>query len=86
MKCKVYMTLYVDEEANILPVSEDMYEEVVTEMIEDVIYDIDGAEIKHIEVKQIRVTNYQQTIKHSFTSHGMLNTLTVKAVSHGAAQ
>jgi|TARA_R100000951_G_C2620363_1_gene174271 hypothetical protein len=53
MKCKVYMTLYVDEEANILPVSEDMYEEVVTEMIEDVIYDIDGAEIKHIEVKQI---------------------------------
>jgi hypothetical protein len=26
---------------------------VVTEMIEDVIYDIDGAEIKHIEVKQI---------------------------------
>ena len=53
MKCKVYMTLYVDEEANILPVSEDMYEEVVTEMIEDVIYDIDGAEIKHIEVKHI---------------------------------
>lgn len=53
MKFKVNMTIDVDEEDNILPVSEDMYEEVVTELIQDIIYDIDGAEIKHIEVKQV---------------------------------
>jgi hypothetical protein len=46
------MLIEVDEEDNILPVAEDMYEEVVTELIQDIIYDIDGAEIKHIEVKQ----------------------------------
>jgi len=53
MKFKVNMTIDVDEEDNILPVSEDMYDEVVTELIQDIIYDIDGAEIKHIEVKQV---------------------------------
>ena len=53
MKFKVNLTIDVDEEDNILPVSEDMYEEVVTELIQDIIYDIDGAEIKHIEVKQV---------------------------------
>jgi len=52
MKFKVNMLIQVDEEDNILPVSEDMYEEVVTELIQDIIYDIDGADIKHIEVKQ----------------------------------
>jgi len=53
MKFRVNMTIDVDEEDNILPVLEDMYEEVVTELIQDIIYDIDGAEIKHIEVKQV---------------------------------
>ena len=53
MKFKVNMTIDVDEEDNILPVSEDMYEQVVTELIQDIIYDIDGAEFKHIEVKQV---------------------------------
>mgnify|MGYP005996322207 FL=1 len=52
MKFKVNMLIEVDEEDNILPVAEDMYEEVVTELIQDIIYDIDGADIKHIEVKQ----------------------------------
>ena len=52
MKFHVHMTLEVDEEDNILPVAEDMYEEVVKELLQDMIYDIDGAEIKSIEVKQ----------------------------------
>ena len=52
MKFRINMLIQVDEEDNILPVAEDMYEEVVTELIQDIIYDIDGAEIKHIEVKQ----------------------------------
>jgi hypothetical protein len=47
------MTLDIDEEGNILPVALDMYEEVVTELIQDIIYDIDGTQIKHIEVKQL---------------------------------
>jgi hypothetical protein len=53
MKFKVNMTIDVDEEDNILPVAEEMYSQVVKEMIQDIIYDIDAAEIKHIEVKQI---------------------------------
>lgn len=52
MKFKVNMLIDIDEEDNILPVAEDMYEEIVTELIQDIVYDIDGAEIKHIEVKQ----------------------------------
>jgi len=52
MKFHIHMTLEIDEEDNILPVAEDMYEEVVTELIQDMIYDIDGADIQHIEVKQ----------------------------------
>jgi len=52
MKFRINMLVDIDEEDNILPVAHDMYEEVVTELIQDIIYDIDGAEIKHIEVKQ----------------------------------
>lgn len=52
MKFRVNMLLDIDEDDNILPVAENMYEEVVTELIQDIVYDIDGAEIKHIEVKQ----------------------------------
>jgi len=52
MKFDIRMTLDVDERENILPTAERMYEEVVTELIQDIIYDIDGAEIKHIEVKK----------------------------------
>jgi|TARA_R110000787_G_scaffold5303_1_gene19446 hypothetical protein len=52
MKFDIRMTLDVDERDNILPIAEEMYEEVVTQLIQDMIYDIDGAEIKHIEVKQ----------------------------------
>jgi hypothetical protein len=52
MKFRVNMLIDIDEEDNILPVAENMYEEVVTELIQDIIYDIDGAEIRHIEVKQ----------------------------------
>jgi len=52
MKFDIRMTIDVDERDNILPTAEEMYEEVVTQLIQDMIYDIDGAEIKHIEVKQ----------------------------------
>lgn len=52
MNFDIRMTLSIDEKENILPISEEMYEEVVSELIQDIIYDIDGAEVKHIEVKQ----------------------------------
>ena len=51
MKFDIKMTIDIDEEDNILPISEDMYEETVEKLIQDVVYDID-AEIKQIEVKQ----------------------------------
>jgi len=51
MKFEIKMTIDIDEEDNILPISEDMYEETVEKLIQDVVYDID-AEIKQIEVKQ----------------------------------
>jgi len=52
MNFDIRMTVSIDERENILPISEEMYEEVVSELIQDIIYDIDGAEVKHIEVKQ----------------------------------
>ena len=51
MKFDIKMTIDIDEEDNILPISEDMYEGTVKQLIQDVVYDID-AEIKQIEVKQ----------------------------------
>ena len=57
MKFDIKMTIDIDEEDNILPISEDMYEQTVKELIQDVVYDID-AEIKQIEVKQ----NHEQLL------------------------
>jgi hypothetical protein len=51
MKFDIRMTIDIDEEDNILPISEDMYEQAVKELIQDVVYDID-AKIKQIEVKR----------------------------------
>ena len=51
MKFDIRMTIDIDEEDNILPISEDMYEQTVRELIQDVVYDIE-AEIKQIEVKR----------------------------------
>ncbi|UAW59203.1 hypothetical protein CRP603_gp36 [Roseobacter phage CRP-603] len=51
MKFDIRMTIDIDEEDNILPISEEMYEETVEKLIQDVVYDID-AEIKQIEVKR----------------------------------
>jgi len=52
MKFDIKMLLEIDEEDNILPVSKDMYEDVVKELVHYIVYDIDGAKIKRIEVKQ----------------------------------
>jgi len=51
MKFDIRMTIDIDEEDNILPIAEEMYEDVVRQLIQDIIYDIDAQIIK-LEVKQ----------------------------------
>jgi hypothetical protein len=53
MQFNIKMTVDIDEEESILPVVEDMYEEAVAELFKDIVYDIDSAVIKKIEVKKI---------------------------------
>ena len=55
MKVKVFLMLDIDEEENILPVDEDT-EEAVQEVIEDLIFDVDG-----MEINSIKVTNDKRT-------------------------
>jgi hypothetical protein len=52
MRFDVKLILEVDEEDNLLPISEEMYEDAIAETIEDLIYDIDGAKLRKIEVKR----------------------------------
>lgn len=52
MKFEVYMLMKIDEESNLLPISEDMYEEAMEDLIRDIVYDMDGAEVLKMEVKQ----------------------------------
>tara|TARA_R110001606_G_scaffold174099_2_gene320705 strand:+ start:340 stop:501 length:162 start_codon:yes stop_codon:yes gene_type:complete len=52
MDFSVKMTVNIDEEDNLLPALSEMYEEAVKEIVEDIVYDIDGATLKNIEVKQ----------------------------------
>lgn len=52
MRFDVKMILEVDEEDNLLPVAPEMYEEVLAETIQDLIYDVDGAIVLKIEVKR----------------------------------
>tara|TARA_E500000305_G_scaffold109798_1_gene115762 strand:- start:10436 stop:10609 length:174 start_codon:yes stop_codon:yes gene_type:complete len=55
MKVKVFLMLDIDEEENILPVDESI-EDSVQEVIEDLIFDVDG-----IKIKSIRVTHDKRT-------------------------
>jgi hypothetical protein len=48
----VKMILEVDEEDNLLPVIPEMYEDAITDLIRDMIYDIDAAKLLKIEVRQ----------------------------------
>jgi len=52
LRFDVRMILEVDEEDNLLPISEEMYEDAIEETVRDLIYDIDGATIMKIEVKR----------------------------------
>lgn len=52
MRFDVKMILEIDEEDNLLPISEEMYEDAIEETVRDLIYDIDGATILKIEVRK----------------------------------
>ena len=52
MKFKVFMTLDVDPEENVLSIDEDGYEETVQQVVEDALYEIEGVKIKNIKVTQ----------------------------------
>ena len=55
MKVKVFLMLDIDEEENILPI-DDGIEDAVQSIIEDLIFDVDG-----IEIKSIKVTHDKRT-------------------------
>ena len=48
----IKMVLEVDEEDNLLPVIPEMYEDAITDLVRDMIYDIDAAKLLKIEVRQ----------------------------------
>ena len=52
MKFNIKLTIEIDEEERILRIVAEMHEEAVAEIFQDVIYDIDGAVIRKIEVKK----------------------------------
>ena len=52
MKFNIKITIEIDEEERILPIVAEMHEEAVAELFQDIIYDIDGAVIRNIEVKK----------------------------------
>ena len=49
MKVKVFLMLEIDEEENILPI-DDGINDAIQEIIEDLIFDVDGIKIKTIKV------------------------------------
>tara|TARA_B100002019_G_scaffold160874_1_gene138763 strand:- start:28330 stop:28503 length:174 start_codon:yes stop_codon:yes gene_type:complete len=55
MKVKVFLVLDIDEEENILPI-DDGIEDAVQGIIENLIFDVDG-----IEIKSIKVTHDKRT-------------------------
>ena len=55
MKIKVFLMLDIDEEENILPI-DDGIEDAVQGIIENLIFDVDG-----IEIKSIKVTHDKRT-------------------------
>tara|TARA_B100001989_G_scaffold190052_1_gene139171 strand:- start:721 stop:894 length:174 start_codon:yes stop_codon:yes gene_type:complete len=57
MKVKVFLMLDIDEEENILPI-DDGIEDAIQGIIENLIFDVDGIEIKSIKVTHDkRITN-----------------------------
>ena len=50
LRFRIHMTLEADREENIIGVDEDAHEETVQSLLENLLHDIDGVDIKHIKV------------------------------------
>ena len=50
LRFRIHMTLVADREENIIGVDEDAHEETVQSLLENLLHDIDGVDIKHIKV------------------------------------
>ena len=50
LRFRIHMTLEDDREENIIGVDEDAHEETVQSLLENLLHDIDGVDIKHIKV------------------------------------
>ena len=50
LRFRIHMTLEADREENIIGVYEDAHEETVQSLLENLLHDIDGVDIKHIKV------------------------------------
>ena len=64
MKVKVFLMLDIDEEENILPI-DDGIEDAVQGIIENLIFDVDGIEIKSIKVTHDKRTTNRLSKLHS---------------------
>jgi hypothetical protein len=49
---EIKLLIEVDEEDNLLPVMPEMYEDAISDLLKDIFYDIDAAQIIKIEVRQ----------------------------------
>ena len=50
LRFRIHMTLEADREEKIIGVDEDAHEETVQSLLENLLHDIDGVDIKHIKV------------------------------------
>ena len=50
LRFRIHMTLEAVSEENIIGVDEDAHEETVQSLLENLLHDIDGVDIKHIKV------------------------------------
>ena len=50
LRFRIHMTLEADREENIIGVDEDAHEETVQSLLENLLHDIDGVDIKRIKV------------------------------------
>ena len=50
LRFRIHMTLEADREENIIGVDEDAHEETIQSLLENLLHDIDGVDIKHLKV------------------------------------
>jgi len=52
---RVYLSLEVDHEENILPVDKDAYDTSVGEILKNLLYEVEGIKVKELVVNGLRI-------------------------------